>query len=126
MAKKLDTNYRRKHKERISPKYRRKFKKKINLTQNFTTIITGQGKRRAYLHRFKIIEEPTCPCGTAEQTRDHVIFECEKVTKEREKLKTTALQKGTWPNNKEDLIRKHYRDFVKFINDILFDKLNAE
>jgi hypothetical protein len=26
----------------------------------------------------------------------------------------------------KDLIRKHYRDFVKFINDIPFDKLNAE
>ena len=48
------------------------------------------------------------------------------LTKEREKLKTTALQKGSWPTNNKDLIRKHYRDFVKFINDITFNKLNAE
>jgi len=33
-----------------------------------TGIVTGHGKTRAYLHRFKIIEEPTCPCGTAEKT----------------------------------------------------------
>ena len=61
-----------------------------------------------------------------QQTTDHIIYECETLTKEREKLKTTALQKGSWPTNKKDLIRKHYRDFVKFINHIPFDKLNAE
>ena len=95
---------------------------KINLTQNFAAILTGHGKTKAYLHRFKIINEQTCPCRTAEQTTDHVIYECEKLTKQREKLKT----KGSWPTNKKALIRKHYRDFVKFINEIPFDKLNAE
>jgi hypothetical protein len=50
----------------------------------------------------------------------------QKLTKEREKLKTSALQKGSWPTNKKDLIRRHYRDFAKFINDIPFEKLNAE
>jgi hypothetical protein len=95
---------------------------KINLTQNFTAILTGHGKTRAYLQRFKTIEQPTCPCGTAEQTTDHVIFGCETLTKEREKLKTSAPQKGSWPTNKKDLIRRHYRDFAKFINDIPFEK----
>ena len=89
-------------------------------------LVGGHRKTKAYLRRFKIIKEPTCPCGTAEQTTEHVIYECETLTKDREKLKTTATQKGSWPANKKDLIRKHYRDFVKFINDILFDKLNAE
>jgi len=32
---------------------------KINFTHNFTTIVTGHGKIRSYLHRFKIIETPT-------------------------------------------------------------------
>jgi len=77
------------------PNVEERLKMKINLTQNFTAIVTGRGKTRAYLHRFKIIEEPTCPCGTAEQTTDHLIFECEAITKERERLKTTALQNGS-------------------------------
>jgi len=47
-------------------------------------------------------------------------------TKERERLKMTAVQNGSWSNNKKDLIRRHYREFSKFINDIPFDKLNAE
>ena len=99
---------------------------KINRTQKFTAIVTGHGKTRAYLHRFKIIEEPTCPCRTAGQTTDHLIFECETITKERERLKTTVPQKSSWPTNKKNLIRRHYRDFAKFINDIPFDKLTAE
>ena len=66
------------------PNLEDRLKMKINLTQNFTVIVTGHGKTKAYLHRFKIIEEPTCSCGTAEQTTDHVIYECETLTK-REK-----------------------------------------
>ena len=86
----------------------------------------GHGKTRACLHRFKTKEEPTCPCGSAEQTTDHLIFECETITKERERLKTTVLQNESWPTNKQELIRRYYRDFAKFINDIPFDKLHAE
>jgi len=99
---------------------------KINLTQNLAAILMGHGKTKTYLHRFKIIKEPTCPCGTAEQTTEHLTYECEKLTKEREKLKTTALQNGSLPTKKKDLIREHYREFVKFINEIPFDKIDAE
>jgi len=99
---------------------------KINLTQNLAAILTGHGKTKTYLHLFKIINEPTCPCGRAEQTTEHLIYECGKLTKEREKLKTTSLQKGSWPTKKKDLISEQYREFVKFINEIPFDKLNAE
>jgi len=108
------------------PNIEDRLKMKTNLTQNLAAILTGHGETKAYLHRFKFIKEPTCPCGTAEQTTDHVIYECEKLTKEREKLKTTALQKGSWPTNKKDVTKEHYRDLVKFINEIPFDKLNAE
>jgi len=60
-----------------------RLKMKLNLTQNFTAIVTGHGKTKAYLHRFKIIEDPTCTCGKAGQRTDHLIFECETLTKER-------------------------------------------
>jgi hypothetical protein len=108
------------------PNIQERLKMKINLTQNLTAILTGHGKTEAYLHRFKTIKEPTCPCGTAEQTTDHVIFDCAMLTKEREKLKTSAQQKDRWPTNKQKLLRKHYKDFVKFINDIPLDKLTSE
>jgi len=100
------------------PNVGERLKIKLNLTQNFTAIVTGHGKTKAYLHRFKIIEGPTCTCGKAGQTTNHLIFECETLTKERKKLKTTALQRNNWPTNKEELIRKYYKEFVKFINDL--------
>ena len=37
-----------------------RLKMKINITQNFTTMVTGHGNIRSYLHRFNIIETPTC------------------------------------------------------------------
>jgi hypothetical protein len=79
---------------------------KLNLTQNFTAIVRGHGKTRTYLHRFKILDDPTCTCGKAEQTTNHLIFECETLTKERKRLKTTALQEGNWPINKKKRFNK--------------------
>ena len=72
------------------------------LTQNFTAIVTGHGKTKAYLHRFKIIEDATCTCGKAVQKTDHLIFECETLTKDRKNLKTTALQKITSQSTKKN------------------------
>jgi len=68
---------------------------KIYLTQNLAAILTGHGKKKAYLHRFKIMKEPTCRSGTAEQTTDHVIYECEKLTKEREREREAVDNRPT-------------------------------
>jgi len=38
-----------------------RLKMKINITQNFTTVVTGHGNIRSYLHWFKIIKTPICP-----------------------------------------------------------------
>jgi primosomal protein N' len=49
------------------PDLAERIKMKINFTQNFTTIVTGHGKTRAYLHRFKIVENQHAP--VAKRTR---------------------------------------------------------
>ena len=59
---------------------------KVNITHNFTCMVTGHGNIRSYLHRFKITETPTCPSGTKDQTTDHLLFECELLNKERDNL----------------------------------------
>jgi len=69
-------------KERF-PKVEDRIKVKINLAQNLAAILTRHGKTKEYLHHFKIVKEPTCCCGTAEKKTDHVIYECEKLTKQR-------------------------------------------
>jgi hypothetical protein len=37
---------------------------KLNLTYKFTLMVTGHGNIKSYLHRFKISETSSCPCGT--------------------------------------------------------------
>ncbi|PSN39610.1 hypothetical protein C0J52_27217 [Blattella germanica] len=37
-------------------------------TPEFTAFITGHGRTRSYLHRFRIIDDPTCTCGRGQQT----------------------------------------------------------
>ena len=53
MAKKLDTNYQRKHNRRIFPKRRRKAKNEIKPHTKIHGNSTGYGKTEAYLHRLK-------------------------------------------------------------------------
>ena len=57
-----------------------RLKMKIN-SQNFTAMVAGHGNIRSYLHQFKISETPICPCGTTDQTIDHLLFECELLNK---------------------------------------------
>ena len=97
---------------------------KINVTHNFTSMVKGHCNIRSYLHRFKIIETPPCPCGTNDQTIDHLLFECELLNKERDRLISTVLKTHVWPISKNNLIRKHLKIFVKFTNEISFDKRN--
>jgi hypothetical protein len=55
-------------------------------TPNLTTIITGHGNMRSYLHRFKITDSPTCACGNSDQTIDYILYNCEIINRERDSL----------------------------------------
>ena len=77
----------------------------INLTQNFTAMVTGHGKTNSYLHRFKLIKKtPICPCGNSNQNIDHLIFGCKLLNKERNTLKQSILKTNDWQSSKRDLI----------------------
>jgi len=108
------------------PEVEDRLKMKLNLTGNFTTIVTGHGNMKAYLNRFQITDEPTCPCGKGDQTVEHIIYECERLTKERDKLKAAIKKTSTWPTSKQELIKRHYKDFAKFINSVSFEGLNVK
>ena len=56
------------------PEVAERLKMKPQLTRNFTAIASGHGEMRDCLHRFKIIEEPTCPRGKGDQTTDRLTF----------------------------------------------------
>jgi hypothetical protein len=78
----------------------------INITPNLTTIVTDHGNIRSYLHRFKIIDTPTCACGSSDQTIDHPLYKCALIHRERDSLISTAVKTDVWPIDKKHLIRK--------------------
>ena len=56
-------------------------------------MVKGHGNIRSNLHRFKIIETPIYPCGTKDQTIDHLLFACELLNKETDRLILTVSKK---------------------------------
>jgi len=74
---------------------------KIKLTPNFTALVTTHGKTKAYLHRFKIAESPECPCDGGNQTVDHLLYDCSKLQREREKLISNVSKQDNWPVKKK-------------------------
>ena len=107
----MGPNYNGDQSQRILPVVAEKLKIKINITQNFTTMVTGHGNIRSYLHRFKIIKTPICPCGNTDQSIDHVLLDCELLNKERDSLMSTVLKTDVWPISKDKLIREHFKTF---------------
>jgi hypothetical protein len=63
----------------------------LTLSPKVTTIMTGHGNIRSYLHRLKVIGSPQCPCKQGTQTVDRLILQCNRLKNEREKLKTSVL-----------------------------------
>jgi hypothetical protein len=61
------------------------------------------------------------PAGN--QTVDHLIYDCTKLQRERENLISHVSKQDNWPVNKSDLVNKHIKHFVQFINSIDFGKL---
>ena len=67
------------------PNIKERLRKRIQLTPKLTAILTAHGKTKDYLYRFKIIVSSECPCGTGNQTVEHLIYECPKLQTERER-----------------------------------------
>jgi hypothetical protein len=94
----------------------RRLAEKLNLNRNVTTIMTGHGNIRSYLHRLKIIGNPECPCKEGIQTVDHLIFQCKRLKNEREILKNGAFKVGNWPVIKSELTNRNLKQIIRYIN----------
>ena len=54
-----------------------------------------------------------CPCKIGEQKTDHILYDCELVKQERDKLKVEILRSENWPVSKDTLINKYTEIFKK-------------
>jgi len=52
-----------------------------------------------------------CPCKIGEQTADHILYDCDPVKQERDKLKAEILWTENWPVSKDTLINKYNKNF---------------
>ena len=55
-----------------------------------------------------------CSCKRGEQTIDHILFDCELVEQERDRLKAAVLRSENWPVSKDILINKYSKHVKKF------------
>jgi hypothetical protein len=104
------------------PKIVDRMKLTINTTPNFTTMVTGHGNIKTYLHKYKIIQHPMCPCKQGEQSVDHILYDCKLHDHKRDKLKAAVTTPGRWPVSKDNLGVKYYKNFKEFTNNILLNK----
>jgi hypothetical protein len=95
---------------------------KVSPTPNFTTLVTGHGNINSYLYKFKIAENPGCPCNKGDQTVDHIIYSCRLHKQERKRLKAATHSSGKWPVNKNILATKYYKHFKLFTDSIELNK----
>jgi hypothetical protein len=60
-----------------------------------------------------------------EQTTDHTIYDCARPKEERDKLRAAVNKTENWPISKGNLLKRHYKEFLKFVKSISFEDLNA-
>jgi hypothetical protein len=96
---------------------------KISINPNFTVMVTGHGRTRLYLHRFRLIDNATCPCDKEDQTVDHLIYRCTSLHTNRELFRVNVQQSGNWPASKQKLITEHLKSFLTFTKSINIEEL---
>jgi len=108
------------------PNLMQRLKAKIPITPEFTALVTGHGKTRSYLHRFKLADDPMCPCNEGQQTSDHIILDCNLLEAQRgPMIKKIVDSGGSWPPAKDELTTKYLQAFSIFVKSIDFQTLNS-
>jgi len=67
------------------PKIVDRLKWEIKCNPKLSTIVTGHGNIKSYLYKYKIIDNPMCPCKKGDQTVDHILSDCTLLEQERDK-----------------------------------------
>jgi hypothetical protein len=60
-------------------------------------MVTGHGNNKSYLRKYKIIDSPMCSCKSGEHTIYHLLFDCELMEQERDRLKAAVFRSENWP-----------------------------
>jgi len=58
------------------------------------------------------------------QTVDHLIFQCKRLSNEREILKSSVLKVGKWSVSKRELTNGNLKQSLRHINSMVLEKRN--
>jgi len=66
-----------------------------------------------------------CPCKIGEQTTVHILYDCELVKQETDKLKAETLRSENWSVSKDTLVNMYTIIFKKIVDSLLLEKLQS-
>jgi hypothetical protein len=95
----------------------------IPTTAEFTSMVTGHGKTRSHLYRFRIMENETCTCKKGPQTVSHLLSESDILTTARSRLKNHITKGDNWPVSIDKLTTTYSKQFLHFVMLTNFDLL---
>jgi hypothetical protein len=96
------------------PSVEQRLKMRLPITPKFTAIVTSHRKTKSYLHRFKLTDNPTCPCNEGIQTPEHLIYDCKLIEVQRSSLKQHIMADGgNWPTPKRELVASYLKILLK-------------
>ena len=88
----------------LFPTVEQKLKIRIPITPEFTAIVCGHGKTKAYLNRFNPTDNPMCPCNEGEQSVEHLIHVCRILERQRSSMiQHNMTRGGIWPPTNNEL-----------------------
>jgi len=123
VANPMGSNYKRVNNKTVLPNHPGQTDDQNQINTKLDGYRNRSRQNKAYLHHFKIIESPACPCDGGNQTVGHLLCDCTKLRREREKLISNILKQENWPVNKSDLVNKYIKHFIRFTNSIDSEKL---
>jgi hypothetical protein len=101
------------------PTVKDRLSKRLQMCIKLSRTVTGHGKLRSYIHRFRFINDPTCLCKKSPQTADHLLWEYKLLRKQRQVLRYSVMKVG----GNSELANKYRKFFQTFVNTINLENL---
>ena len=87
-----------------------------------TQVLTGHGYHKSYLYKYKITNDPNCPCDNIEeQTIPHLLTECPRFNSSRTSHENICKYFNKNPYHLPDILTKEatWKSFMEHINNIV-------
>ena len=102
------------------PKVEQRLKLRIPITLEFNAIVSGHRKKKAYLNRFKLTDNPMCPCIEGEQSVENLIYVCSILEPNRsDMIKHITTRGRIWPPTNNELVNKYLNAFTKSVKSVV-------